>query len=276
LNTFEKLMALFCGQYFCDKSMTKNLSVARLSLSLLVCLGPWTATEGQRSATRDLRAGLSTDEVVNNLVRRNLERAQSLRAYQGTRTYRLEYRGFPGSRTAEMVVDVKYDSPASKAFTVQSESGSKLVIERVFKKLLQSEQEALNEENQSRIALNRDNYTFVLTGNEPGTDGLLYILDVEPKTKNKLLFRGKIWVDAADFAVVRMQGEPAKNPSFWIKETQIEQIYARVGDFWLPVSNRSTSAIRLGGRASLTIDYRDYRVTAAGPPRTESVAGRGQ
>jgi hypothetical protein len=260
--------------------MTKNLCLARLTMALLVCVGPWTAAGGQPSATSEPRTGLSIEEIVNNLVRRNLERAKGLRGYQGTRTYRLEYRGFPGSRTAEMVVDVKFDSPASKEFTVRSESGSKLVIERVFKKLLQSEQEALNEENQSHIALNRDNYNFVLVGNDAGnqarTEGLLYILAVEPRIKNKLLFRGKIWVDAADFAVVRMEGEPAKNPSFWIKETQIEQVYARVGDFWLPVSNRSTSTIRLGGRASLTIDYRDYRVTAVGPTRSESLAGRGQ
>ena len=66
----------------------------------------------------------------------------------------------------------------------------------------------------------------------------------------------------------------SKNPSFWTKETRIEQIYAKVGDFWLPLSNRSTSAIRLGGRASFTIDYQDYLITSAtavGTPR--KVAG---
>ena len=66
----------------------------------------------------------------------NLERAPALRAYQGTRIYRAEYRGFPGTRSAEMVVDVKYQSPATKEFTVQSATGSKLIIDKVFKKLL--------------------------------------------------------------------------------------------------------------------------------------------
>ncbi len=40
---------------------------------------------------------------------------------------------------------------------------------------------------------------------------------VEPQTNNKLLFRGRIWVDAEDFAVVRIEAVPAKNPSFWTK-----------------------------------------------------------
>src|SRR6266542_1819657 len=80
-----------------------------------------------------------------NLVQKNLERAQALMSYEGTRIYRLDYHGFPGARSAEMVVDVKYQSPASKEFSIRSETGSKLLIERVFNKLLQSEKEALAE-----------------------------------------------------------------------------------------------------------------------------------
>ncbi len=218
---------------------------------------------------------LSVEEVVDQMVRRNLERAQTLQAYQGTRTYRLEYRGFPGNRIAEMVVDVKYQFPGTKEFIVRSETGSKLVIDRVFKKLLQSEQEALNAENQSRVALNRHNYAFTMLGYEQTPSGSLYVLSVEPLVKNKLLYRGKIWVDAEDFAVVRIEGEPAKNPSFWTKDTKIEQVYGRVGEFWLPLSNRSSSSIRLGGRADFSIDYTDYRITSTAPPRerNDRVAG---
>src|SRR4030095_95489 len=85
----------------------------------------------------------------------------------------------------------------------------------------------------------------------------------EPLTKNNLLYRGRIWVDAEDFAVVRIEAAPAKNPSFWTKETKIEQAYAKGGDFGLPLPNRSSSAIRLGGHAYSTIDYQDYRITTA-------------
>jgi len=63
--------------------------------------------------------------------------------------------------------------------------------------------------------------------------------------------------------VARIEGAPAKNPSFWTKETKIVQVYTKVGDFWLPASNRSTSVIRLGGQANFTIDYQDYQVTAS-------------
>jgi hypothetical protein len=219
----------------------------------------------QSGAVETPSVPLNAEQVVNNLVQKNLERAQALMSYEGTRIYRLDYHGFPGARSAEMVVDVKYQSPASKEFTIRSETGSKLLIERVFNKLLQSEKEALAEENQRRTALNSDNYLFTMAGYETTPAGPVYILLVEPRAKNKFLYRGRIWVDANDFAVTRIEGEPAKNPSFWTKDTKIEQIYAKVGDFWLPAMNRSASTIRLGGRASFSIEYKDYQITAATP-----------
>lgn len=212
-----------------------------------------------------LHPPMSTGKVVENLVRKNLERAHALTAYQGVRTYRLEYRGFLGLRTAEMVVDVKYQSPRTKEFNVRSSTGSKLIIEKVFKKLLESEKEALSEENQARVALNNDNYIFAFERYEDTPKGAQYVLSVKPRTKNKFLYSGTIWINADDFAVMRIEGEPAKNPSFWTKQTKIEQVYTKVGDFWLPSSNRSTSSIRLGGQASFSIEYKDYLVTSAAP-----------
>ena len=233
-------------------------------LSLLICFSVWQPTVAQsaRPAT-DVPSVLSEQEIVGTMVRRNLERAGALGAFRWTRVYRLEYRGFPGSRNAEMVVDVKYQSPATKEFTIRSSSGSKLIIEKVFNKLLQSEKEALTNENQSGVALNNENYHFNLTGYEQTPTGSYYILSVEPRTQNKLLYRGRIWVDSTDFAVERIEAAPAKNLSFWLKDTEIEHVYTKVGNFWLPVSNRSTSTTRLGGHALLTIEYTNYKVTAA-------------
>lgn len=239
-------------------------------LSLLIGLGArQSAAAPVDPALASPLPALSAEEIVTKMVERNLERARALGAYQGTRVYRLEYRGFPGSRRAEMIVEVKYRSPGTKDFSIRSENGSKFIIERIFKRMLQTEKEALTEENQSRVALNQENYKFTLLGNESTATGPSYILSVEPRTDNKLLYRGRIWVDAEDFAVVRIEAAPAKNPSFWTKETKIEQVYAKVGNFWLPLSNRCSSDIRLGGHAWFTIEYQDYQITAASPVRRQ-------
>jgi tRNA splicing endonuclease len=245
------------------------LSVLAPLLMLLLCAGLCGPASGQKPNALDQRPSvqsntgqLNADQVVQNLVRMNLERAEALQGYQSTRVYRLEYKGFPGGRSAEIVVNVKYRAPGTKEFVIVSEIGSTLLIDRVFKKVLQSEQEALEIENQRHVAINQENYEFTLIGNEAEPTGPCYVLSVKPRTKNKFLFQGRIWVDAEQFAVVRIAAEPAKNPSFWIKDTKIETLYVNVNDFWLPAHNHSATAVRLGGHADFSIEYKDYQVTA--------------
>lgn len=238
-----------------------------LVLSALCAFTPRVRAQQIAGATEKANAPLTSEEVVRNLKQMNRNRAEALHSYQGSRTYRVEYRGFPGNRSADMAVAVKYLSPGSKDFVIESVSGSGLIIDKVFKKLLEAEKEALVAESQRRSALTEENYKFTLVGYERGLPNSLYVLEVEPLTKEKFLYRGKIWVDAVDFAVVRMEVTPAKNPSFWTRNSQIEQVYKKVGEFWLPASNKSVSSIRLGGHAELTILYVDYRITGGSEVR---------
>jgi len=205
-------------------------------------------------------APLSLQQVVSNLVRKDAERAQALRHYESTRVYQLSYRGFPGDRDAEMTVEATFDSPSTKNFRIISQSGSKLIIERVFKRLLESEKEAAEPEIHARTLLNPQNYEIALVGFESANGGGQYVLEVNPKAKSKYVYRGKVWVDATDFAVTRIDAEPAQNPSIWTKKSEIHHQYMKVKNFWLPQRNESVSYIRLGGRATLTIDYKNYHV----------------
>ncbi len=233
-------------------------------LPLCVAIPQTAASQPQRIKSTG-NSSLTAAQVVENLVGMNLRRSQALHSYHGSRTYRVEYRGFPSSAKAEMVVDVTYRAPGTKEFTIRSSTGSRLIIDKVFKKLLQAEKDALSADAQRRTALSSENYDFTMAGYENTSSGSMYILTVEPRTKNKFLFRGRVWVDANDFAVVRLEAEPAKSPSFWTKSSQIEQSYIKVSDFWLPERNHSISSIRLGGRAELTIEYQQYRITASDP-----------
>lgn len=206
-------------------------------------------------------APLTKDQVIDNLVRRNQERAQLLLRSESTRIYHLTYRGLGGDHDAQMTVEGTYESPATKNFKILDQSGSKVIVNRVFKKILEGEKEAAEPENAAKTQLNRDNYDFQLLGFEPSDHAGLYVLDVSPKSASKFVYRGRLWVDATDFAVTRIQAEPAQNPSFWTKKSEIRHEYQKFGDFWLPVKNESVSYVRLGGIATLTIEYKDYRVT---------------
>jgi hypothetical protein len=206
---------------------------------------------------------LNLSQVLDNLVEKNAERADALQKYQGRRFYTLDYTGFPTSLHAEMVVDMIYDAPATKQFKIVSQSGPQWIIDKILKRLLEAELESMSEENRARVALNSSNYDFSGLEREDVPDNCSYVVAVEPKIPSKLLYRGRIWVDSKDFAVCRIEAEPAKNPSFWIKKTDIHHSYLKIGDFWLPSENRSVSAVRGGGRAVLTIKYQNYEILAA-------------
>ena len=232
---------------------------------IIVSLLMWTATG--LAQTVILQTGIGAratlQQVVDGLVAKNAERAAALQRYQSRRFYRLDYAGFPTSLKAEMVVDMVYEAPATKNFKIVSQSGPKWMIERIFKGLMQAEQEALNSKNRERVALDRRNYEFTGMEFQDTGDGCSYVLTVQPKIPNKLLYRGRVWVNSKDFAVCRIEAEPSKNPSMWIKSTAIHQIYKKLGDFWFPSENESTSTMRVGGHAVLSIKYHNYEILAA-------------
>ena len=238
-----------------------------LAIVLSLAVAPYVAT-AQQSAAAETPAqptSLSLEQVVTNLEQRNAQRAAALEEFEGKRIYRMQYRGFPSDKDAEMVVKVAFHAPNSKEFTVVSQTGSKFVIDHVFKKLLEGEQEAAKGDNRHDTALTRQNYNFELAGYEPTQSGGQYVLKLLPRTRNKFLYRGQIWVDAKDFAVVRIEGEPGKNPSMWIKKTDIAHRYVKVDNFWLPAENHTESFIRLGGKATLSIEYQDYKIIKSTP-----------
>ncbi len=242
----------------------RGRACAGFILAWLICL-PFTAIKGhaQDLEPQPSPERLTLSEVVEKLAEKNAERAAALQEYRSRRTYQLDYSGFPSKMHAEMVVDMKYDAPATEQFTIVSQTGPKWMINMVLKRLMETEQESINEKNRASVQITSQNYNFTMLDSQEAVDGCSYVLGVEPKNPNKFLFRGKIWVDDKDFAVCRIEAEPAKNPSFWIKSTEIHHVFEKVGNFWFPAENLSVSRVRLDGRATLTIKYGGYEIQDA-------------
>jgi hypothetical protein len=218
------------------------------------------------SSDVDQKSPLSVDEIVGRLDKKSRERGEALRRFHGTRIYHLQYRGVLGNRDAEMVVNFNYAAPGDNQFVIVSQVGSRFIQEHVFKKLLQAEKEATGEENRQHTALNTNNFNFALAEIDTSQQTPHYVLNVVPKIDNKFLYRGKIWVDAKDFAVTRLEAEPSKSPSFWVTKSEINVTFQSVEGFWLPSENKTKSWLRLGGRALLSIEYKDYKITETAEP----------
>jgi hypothetical protein len=122
------------------------------------------------------------------------------------------------------------------------------------------------------MMLSPQNYSFQVVGQEQVDGVQAWVLEVTPKVDNKLTYRGRVWVSEDDFAVVRVKGEPAKNPSWWINHASFDWRYERHGEFWLPEKSVAVSHVRIGGEAKLTIEYGAYHVVSAHGPRSTPAA----
>ncbi len=244
------------------------LSTIGLVMCLLLAGTPANVSLAQETSV----APLTADQVVQRMVERNEQRAQALESYRGTRTYNLEYHGLT-NKSATLVVAMTYRRPDEKKFCILSESGSELLQGRVLKRLLEAEVEAMQGEQRRQTAIGPRNYEFRLVTYGRTGDQDFYVLEVTPRIKNKFLFRGRIWVDGQDFAVARMEGEPAKNPSWWTKRNAIHVTYEKVGEFWLPARNETNTQVRIVGSSQLTIVYRDYEILNADAMRRTAASG---
>ena len=204
---------------------------------------------------------LSADEVIAKLIDRNAQRDKLGAGYTGSRRYVLENERL--NKRAEMLVSVKCDPDGRKHFEVVSEEGWKSANKRVVRKMLESETETSQPQVRPTTSLAPQNYRFQFLGKDSLDARPAYVIQVVPKREDKYLFEGRIWVDAEEFAVVRIEGTPAKNPSFWTHSIHFVQQYHKSGNFWFPLSTESVTDARIVGKTDVTITYFDYQTNSA-------------
>jgi outer membrane lipoprotein-sorting protein len=196
------------------------------------------------------------EEIVSRMAASDLRRQSSIDGYAGMRRYVLENRKL--EKRAQLLVKVNGDRDGTKHFEIVSEDGWKSANTHVLRKMLESESETSRPQLRAMSKLNSTNYEFEVLRAEAISGRVAYVLSVKPKRKEKYLFQGLIWVDAEDYALVRAEGSPAKNPSFWTKSTHFVQLYQKNGPLWFPLSTQSVTEARVFGTTDVNIEYFDY------------------
>ena len=198
----------------------------------------------------------TADEVVARMIARDSERQANLYGYTAARRYVLENQRH--RKRAEMLVRMTCSRDGSKEFDTISTTGWGGARKHVFPRLLEAETEASRPGLRERSRIIPENYVFEMVGFEYIDEQPAYVIAITPKTPNKYLMQGKIWIDAGEFAIIHIEAKPAVNPSFWIKSVHFVHRYEKQGSFWFPVSNRSVTDVRLFGNNEVTIEYFDY------------------
>jgi hypothetical protein len=237
--------------------LARTRMFAGLVFSITLACAGWLQAQNRTTPT--------AEEIVRRMLLKNDERQAALEHYRTDRTYQLEYDGTGGKHHAEMIVRAEYQAPGRKNFTVLSESGSKLLCREVLRRLVDKEEETSEKTDWQRAMFSIDTYTVQLVGQEQLGGVNTWVLKVEPKVYSGVAYRGKLWVSTDDFAMVRVMGEPAKSPSWMLDSAAFDSWYMRRGDVWVPAKNISTTHVRIGGEAKVTIDYGKYDVLLTRP-----------
>jgi len=200
------------------------------------------------------------EQILERMELRFEHQMEKLASYQARRSYSVEHNLLQEPGT--LIIEEKYRAPEEKRFRIVERRGSAVVHEKVFERLLQIEQETAQEAVRRDLDLNRRNYRFTYERYDRASGA--YVFAAEPRGSNPYLLRGKVWINEEDFAVQRIEGEPAKRHSRLVRQTHFVHEFARFGEFWFPVRHRSETDLFLFGRAVLRIHYFDYHWEVSG------------
>ena len=224
----------------------------------------------ERLVTSSEPTSQSADSIIEKMIERNRFRNTGAR-YSAVRTYGI--RNFDGKLSAQEVVRVDYEAPDKKTFTKTSEKGSGIVRHVVSDRLIQSEGKASSGQEHHDSAISLANYMFKVAGEEEVGSYHCFVLEAIPKRNDKYLFEGRVWIDMADFAIVKIAGHPAKKLSFWINRADFVREYQRIDGFWVPARDETTVELKLHGHRRFTINHEQYVFdsVASVPANNESV-----
>jgi len=197
---------------------------------------------------------LAPSDILARMEQRFEAQIRVLASYQARRNYSVEHSLL--EEPGKLMVEEQYSAPGERTFRVLDRSGSSVVQEKVFSRLMEVEQATTPEAVRRDLDLNRRNYRFTYERYDPGAGA--YVFAADPRGSNPYLLRGKVWINAQDFGVQRIEGEPAARHSVFVRQTHFVHEFARFGEFWFPVRHQSETDLFLLGRAVLRISYYNY------------------
>lgn len=238
-------------------------------LGTMIAVTTGSAQSGRVSSSADITAPVEPSQrdidetkLFSELLAHNEIRNAALAGYTEERTYAVT--DMTGKVRAEESGQMEYRAPDKKTFVITSESGSLLVRRMAFNPLITNEIEAASTKEHHDSAITPANYTLELLGEQQVGPYRCFVARALPKRRDKYLFEGKIWIDAQDYAVVRIAGHPARKVSFWIEQVDFVREYQKVDGFWLSSKDETFVKVRMYGEKVLTIDHDNYSISAVG------------
>jgi hypothetical protein len=207
--------------------------------------------------------------IVQRMAAAQQENKTRLRPFTVKRGYfLLDKKDQPKS---EVVAHITVLPPDNKQYWIESSTGSG-IGEKVLRDILTRETEPPKDEKKKELS--QENYEFQLAGEDTIDGRSCYVLSLNPRREEKDLIRGKIWVDAANYNIHRIEGSPVKSPSWWVHDIQILMNFAEVDGMWLRTFTHAVANVRFKGKyvmESRDLEYRTAEQTVSRSRRNSGI-----
>lgn len=188
---------------------------------------------------------------------RALNRAR-FRHYVVTRNYML-FGKKKDKAKSEVTAELTFVPPNSKTYSIKGRTGAGLG-ERIVRRMLDGETKIVEEYGSTDFS--PENYSFRLAGEVTIEGRRCHVIQIQPRRRAKNLLRGTIWVDTRTYLPHRLEGQPEKSPSWWLREPRLTFLYGDVEGMWLQTGSEFTTRVRIFGPH--TMISRDVRYQTAG------------
>lgn len=226
----------------------------------------WSALICLLSSMGMAQAGSSqpdANSIVQAMLKVQQDNKSRIRPFTVKRNYLLYDNG--QDQKAQVVATISVLPPDDKQYEIERSSGG--MGEKVLRDVLKKETEPAKETQRKEIS--PANYNFQLIGQESLNGQRCYVLSLIPKRNERELLKGKIWIDAATYNIRQIEGSPVKNPSWWIRDLNIQMKFADVDGMWLHTATYAEADVRFKGKyvmQSHDMEYRFSEETASRQP----------
>jgi len=202
-------------------------------------------------ACTQLPANAADGDLLKSIIQHMEAALQQNRAharpYSVTRDYVL-YGNDPEHVKGHIVAQVNFLPPNRKSYDIAESTGG--FQEKVVRRVLDHEVEVTRDPQDTWLTSH--NYDFELVGEQTLNGRRCYVLRTHPKRSDKDLMKANVWVDADSYRILRLDGEPQKSPSFWVKDVHLTLDFGDVSGMWLQTHTQAMAHVRFAG------DYKMY------------------
>ena len=219
-------------------------------------------------ASAQAESPVPTENIIANMAQAVKHNHDQVRPYVIKVDYKL-FGKVSAVPTSEVIAELTFVPPYLKSYAIQHSNGTH-IGETIVRRILEA-QMAIGKDSGS-TDLSQDNYGFQFIREEEVNSHHCYVLELLPRRKAKNLLHGSIWVDANTYLVQRVEGEPAKSSSWWLRDVHIVLLFGYVGEMWMQTSSESTADVRIVGQYKMISQNVSYQIDQPTPMRSSAQA----